>query len=162
MRKILGFYIGKLSKKEAVFLAFVVIFTLAMVFNKNLFDISDSVHGYIKAMILAILILSPIASPVGESLRNIFFLIAWLIICILLFPLYSTPTAYILFFSVAYSQVARIIFSFIYKREPVQLFFHWYPIERFSKIEGRKSNETDFYFSMIASAVGSVLLVLLF
>ena len=116
----------------------------------------------IDSILFIILWWMPITTPLSEKLRNIFITLFWAIICMFWFLIKEDFITSILPFVIfIFTQVARLIFKWIFKIEPIPLLVTRFEIHRQCKIENRKSNRKDFYFTLIVFALGAILSIVL-
>ncbi len=156
---VLGFYVKMPSNLELAFLAGALLLTLAtFIIQKGSRD-AVSIAG----ISFVFLWFTPLVSPLGDSLRNVIFLVVWTLSCVLLFLSHPSVNPNLFpFFSIVYVQIARIFFNLIYKKEPVQVFTNYgIGSPRFSKIENRQADKKDFYYSLIVACGGLLLTMLL-
>jgi hypothetical protein len=156
-----GFFLKPLSVSELVFISLILFMESFVYYFKSKNIHLESVK-IIDSIIFMILWWIPITTPLSEKLRNIYITSFWIIICAFWFLIkedFITSILPIVIF--IFTQVARLIFKWIFKIEPIPLFAYRYEIHRHSKIENRKSNSKDFHFTLIVFALGAFLSIVI-
>lgn len=109
---------------------------------------------------MAVLWWIPISTPLSERFRNVYFSLFWIVICLFWTIIKDDFITSILpLFIFIYTQIARLIFKYIFKIEPIPLLIYKQAMHRFSNIENRKSSQNDFVFSMLVFIVCSIITI---
>lgn len=155
MRK-LGFYRDKLTLIEIIgSLTLLSFWSISFFYNPDNFE--NEFTKIINTVLFMFLWWIPLSTPISEKFRNIYVFVIWIIICVLFTQIMEYPSSILPIIILIYVHICRLIFKVIFKIEPIPLLAYWYPIERFSKIEKRKSNKRDFYFTFIVFIIGGIL-----
>jgi hypothetical protein len=155
-----GFYLKRLSFFQYFALSTLLLFHVFLLvedFFKYNIDLT-----YLKVGCIVVLWWLPLISGMANMFRNLYFSLFWLIVCFLWSFVYFTPVSNIFpLITFGFIHIARIIFKFIFQKEPIFLVVSRFELHNFDKIERRKSNRTDFIFSMITFILGTALPFLL-
>jgi hypothetical protein len=128
----------------------------------QIFGRSSEFTSVTNTILLMFLWYVPIATPLSDYFRNIFYYVLWLCACVCyLFIHADLVTSILPLFIAIYAQLARIVFVKIYDYEPIALFSYQSPIERKSSINNRSSNQKDFRYSLIRFFIGVILSILI-
>jgi hypothetical protein len=157
-----GFYFKPFSKLEFVLLFLLLTFEILILYFKYYTNRDLDLLSKIDALTFVLIWWLPLVSGIGNFFRNIYFSLSWFVICIIWFILKDDfTTAIIPLMIFLYVQLARFLFKFIFKYEPIFLMVGKFYIEQYSEIEKRPSKKVDFIFSMLTMIVGGIISIIM-
>jgi hypothetical protein len=158
----LGFFLKSLTLCEIAFLSLIILSeTIIYYFKFN--NIYSEATNIIGSIVLVVLWWIPLSSPLSDRFRNVYFSLIWISICIYWIIIKEDLITSILpLFTYVFTQITRLIFKWIYKKEFIPLLVYRQAFHRYSKIENRKSTQKDFICSMLIFIIGNILSIAFF
>ena len=157
-----GFYTERLSSLKMTLLFTLIIIEIILIFLKQR-NIETETVKIIRTIIFMLIWWVPLGSGIANNFRNIYFNFVWLLICLFWVKI---PSDFAMFFLpiliYIWMNLTRILFKYFFKYEPIfMLMSDLPPHYEFNKLEKRKSNKTDFIFSLSVFLIGLIFLILI-
>lgn len=152
-----GFFLKSLSLYEIVLPSLILLVEI-LIYYLKLNQIHLEIEKVIGSITFMFLWWVPISTPLSEKFRNIYFSLFWLVICTLWLTIpgdFKMSILPLLVFT--FIQIIRLIFKWVYKREPIPLLISKFITLRYSKIENRESDKNDIGFSILVFIIGGFL-----
>ncbi|MBL3550028.1 hypothetical protein [Chryseobacterium sp. KMC2] len=152
-----GFFLKSLSLYEIVLPSLILLVEI-LIYYLKLNQIHLEIEKVIGSITFMFLWWVPISTPLSEKFRNIYFSLFWLVICTLWLTIpgdFKMSILPLLVFT--FIQIIRLIFKWVYKREPIPLLISKFITHRYSKIENRESDKNDIGFSILVFIIGGFL-----